>query len=72
MTTPNADKNVERSDHSDIAGENVKCENHSGEQFGCFLKQTHNYHTVQKLYSQAVSPQERKRIFTQKPVQECS
>lgn len=44
MITPNADKDVEKQDHSHTADGNVKCYNHSGKLFGNFLKNyTCNY-----------------------------
>lgn len=35
---PNADKNIEKLDHSYIAFENVTWYSHSGKEFGRFLK----------------------------------
>ena len=37
-TTPNADKDAEKLEHSYVAGGNVKWYSHSGKQFGIFLQ----------------------------------
>ena len=38
VTIPNVGENVEKLDHSYIAGGDVKCYSHTGKSFGGFLK----------------------------------
>ena len=66
-TPPNAGEDVEKLEHSVIAGKNVKRGSSSGKRFGSFLETCkRNYHPTQELRLWAFIPEKRRLKFTKK------